>query len=62
MRNGRLQQNKYSFSSKQAEDRYELLFVVHHMLNTVTANVSRNADEVWYVDLGASNHMTRHGE
>ncbi len=28
MRNGRLQQNNYASSSKQAEDRYEHLFVV----------------------------------
>ena len=33
------------------------------MLNTVAAtNVSTNADDVWYVDSGASNHMTYHGE
>jgi hypothetical protein len=62
MRNGRLQQNNYASSSKQAEDRYEHLFVVQHMLNTMAANVSTNADNVWYVDSGASNHMTYHGE
>jgi hypothetical protein len=55
MRNGSLQQNNYASSSKQAEDRYEHLFVVQHMLNTVAANV-------WYVDSRASNHMTYHGE
>jgi hypothetical protein len=32
------------------------------MLNTVAANVSTNVDNVWYVDSGASNHMTYHGE
>jgi hypothetical protein len=32
------------------------------MLNTVAANVSTNVDNVWYVDSGASNHMTHHGE
>ncbi len=32
------------------------------MLNTMAANVSTNVDNVWYVDLGASNHMTYHGE
>jgi hypothetical protein len=62
MRNGRLQQNNYASSSKHAEDRYEHLFVVQHMLNTVVANVSTNVDNVWYVDSGASNHMTYHGE
>jgi hypothetical protein len=62
MRNGRLQQNNYASSSKQAEDRYEHLFVVQHMLNTVVANVSTNVDNVWYVDSRAFNHMTYHGE
>jgi hypothetical protein len=28
----------------------------------MAANVSTNADNVWYVDLGASNHMPYHGE
>ncbi len=32
------------------------------MLNTMAANVSTNVDNVWYVDLGAFNHMTYHGE
>jgi len=32
------------------------------MPNTVAANVSRNVDNVWYVDSGASKHMTYHGE
>jgi hypothetical protein len=32
------------------------------MLNTVAANVSTSVDNVWYVDSGASNHMTNHGE
>ncbi len=62
MKNGKLQQNNYASSSKQIEDRYEHLFVVQHMLNTVAANVSTNADNVWYVDSKASNHMTYHGE
>jgi hypothetical protein len=62
MRNGKLQQNNYASSSKQVEDRYEHLFVVQHMLNIVAANVSTNVDNVWYVDSGASNHMTHHGE
>jgi len=62
MRNGRLQQNNYASSSKQAKNRYEHLFVVQHMLNTMAANVSTNVDNVWYVDSGAFNHMTYHGE
>jgi hypothetical protein len=62
LRNGILQQNNYASSSKQAEDRYEHLFVMQHMLNTVATNVSTNVDNVWYVDSGAFNHMTYHGE
>jgi hypothetical protein len=32
------------------------------MLNIIVANVSTNANNVWYVDSRASNHMTYHGE
>jgi len=60
MKNGRLQQNNYASSSKQAEERHEHLFVVQHMMNLVNVDVSTNADDVWYVDSGASNHMTSH--
>jgi hypothetical protein len=35
---------------------------MQHMLDTMAANVSTNADNVWYVDSGAFNHMTYHGE
>ncbi len=35
---------------------------MQHMLNTMAENVSTNVDNVWYVDSGASNHMTHHGE
>ena len=38
------------------------LFVMQHMLNTMSTNVSKFVENVWYVDLGASNHMTSHGE
>ena len=31
-------------------------------MNTMPANVSCCGDNVWYVDFGASNHMTSHGE
>ena len=34
---------------------------MQHMMNTVTADVSTK-DDVWYVDSGASNHMTSCGE
>ena len=32
------------------------------MMNPMSANVSKAVENVWYVDLGASNHMTSHGE
>jgi hypothetical protein len=48
--------------ANRLKDRYEHLFVVQHMLNTVATNVSTNADNVWYVDSRAFNHMTYHGE
>ena len=32
-----------------------------HMVNTMTTDVHAS-DSVWYVDPGASNHMTPHGE
>ena len=61
MRNGKLQQNNYASSSKPSEDN-ERLFVMQHMANTMATNVSKCHDNVWYVDSGASNHMTSHGE
>ena len=35
---------------------------MQHMLNSVSRNVSKCSENVWYVDLGASNHMTSHGK
>ena len=35
---------------------------MQHMLNSVSRNVSKCNENVWYVDLGALNHMTSHGE
>ena len=35
---------------------------MQHMLNSVSRNVSKCSENVWYVDLGALNHMTSHGE
>ena len=61
MRNGRVQQNNYASSSRNIEDN-ERLFVVQHVMNSVAKNVSNCGDKLWYVDSGASNHMTSHGE
>ena len=35
---------------------------MQHMMKTMSTNVSKFVENVWYVDLGASNHMTSHGE
>ena len=40
----------------------ERLFVMQHMINSMFADVSTLGENVWYVDSGASNHMTGHGE
>ena len=62
IKNGKLQQNNYASTSKNNEDN-ERLFVMQHVLNSIsTDNVSKCRDDVWYVDSGASNHMTSHGE
>ena len=35
---------------------------MQHMITSMSANVSTLGANVWYVDSGASNHMTGHGE
>ena len=35
---------------------------MQHVLNLVSDNVSKCGTNVWYVDSGALNHMTNHGE
>ena len=60
IRSGKLQQGNYASSLRQDEDRKEHLFVMQHMMNAVTRKGRQ--DDVWYVDSGASSHMTSHGE
>ncbi len=55
--NGKLQQGNYASTSNQSD---EQLFMMQHMTNSMIGGVSDN--NVWYVDSGASNHMTSHGE
>ena len=35
---------------------------MQHMINSVSRSVSKCSENVWYVDLGALNHMTSQGE
>jgi len=58
-RSGKLQQRNYASTSNQGEGD-EQLFVMQHMANSMIGGVSDN--NLWYVDFGASNHMTSHGE
>ena len=62
MRNGRVQQNNYAPSSKNLEDNERLFVVHHHVMNFVAESVANCGDALWYVDLGALNHMTSHGK
>jgi hypothetical protein len=55
--NGKLQQGNYASISNQGD---EHMFVMQHMANSMIEGVSNN--NVLYVDSGASNHMTSHGE
>ena len=59
MKNGNLQQGNYASLSN---DRNEQLFVMKHMLSLVMIGKTTCSNDVWYVDLGASNHMTSHAE
>jgi len=52
-----LQQGNYASTSNQND---EQMFVMQHMTNSMIGGVSDN--NVWYVDFGASNHVTSHGE
>ncbi len=56
-RNEKLQQGNYASINNQSD---EQLFVMQHMVNSTIGGVLDN--NVWYVDSGASNHMTNHGE
>lgn len=35
---------------------------MQHMINTIYENVSKCGDNVWYMDLGSSNHVNSQGE
>ena len=53
--------NNYASKSRSTQEPKRLC-VMQHMMNTMFANVSCCGDNVWYVDLGALNHMTSHVE
>ena len=54
-RYGRGQQGNYASSSNNNAER---LFVMQHMMSACAQG--NCADDVWYVDSGASNHMTHY--
>jgi len=56
-RNGKSQQGNYASTSNQGD---EQLFMMQHMANSMIGGVSDN--NVWYVDFGASNHLTSDGK
>ena len=54
-RNGRGRQGNYASSSRESGER---LFIMQHMMSA--CGKGDCADDVWYVDSGASNHMTHY--
>ena len=59
---GKKEQGNYASTSRDAsEGRSERMFAMQHVMNTMTAE-NPTKDDVWYVDSGASNHMTSRGE
>ena len=48
----RRQQNTYASTSNQSDS--DRLFVMQHMMNSMSIDVSTCGDNVWYVDSGAS--------
>ena len=59
---GKKEQGNYASTSRDAsEGRSKHMFIMQHLMNTRTAE-NPTKDDVWYVDSGASNHMTSRGE
>ena len=59
---GKREQGNYASTSRDAsEGRSERMFVMQHAMKMMIAE-NHAKDDVWYVDLGASNHMTSCGE
>ena len=56
-----MQQSNYASFSGYGDDKNERLFVMQHMVNSMTDNAA-DCKNVWFVDSGASSHMTSHGE
>jgi len=59
VRNGRPQHGNYASTSNN-DGSANHLFAMTHVMGTMTSN-SDGRDESWYMDSGASNHMTCHG-
>ena len=52
IKSGKLQQSNYASSSGHGDDRNEHLFVIQHMVNSMTGDAAA-CNDVWYVDSGA---------
>ena len=57
----RRQRSHYAEGSERAGNKSGPAFVMKHKANSMAVNTSKSS-EVWYVDSGASNHMTSHEE
>ena len=58
---GRRQKSHYADGSKRAGNGADPALVMKHKANSMTLNTSK-PNAVWYVNSGASNHMTSHEE
>ena len=61
IKSGKLQQSNYASSSGHGDDKNEHIFVMQQMVNSMIDNAV-DCKNVWFVNLGASSHMTNHGE
>ena len=60
-RQGWRQKSHYGEGFERAGNGADPAFVMKHKANSMAVNTSKSS-EVWYVDSGASNHMTSHEE
>ena len=58
IRSGKLPQSNYASTEYEGSSRSDQLLAMTHVMST---NMQESADD-WYIDSGASNHMTAHAE